>query len=156
MKVAARAPLALLLVAGLSRAATTGGRFGFGVTNIGSALPASLSVDWRATQASALELALGIDTQDDRNLLLFGGRYFRHVFIEERATFSTFLGGGLLTHQVTGESHSGYYLELGAGTRFYLPDLPNLGLGVHGSLGIQSAGSVRFLTGALFSAHYYF
>lgn len=160
MKVAARrALLTLFALAPLvASAKELAGHFGFGVANlgIGGGIPPSLSVDWHITPASAFEFDLGIDTDSASNLLLLGARYFRHVYIEENALFSAVAGGGLLSQQISGSSKSGYYLELGAGAKYFLPGTSNLGLGFVGSLGIRSAGTVRFMTQALFSVHYYF
>lgn len=184
MKVAARRSLIALLVfcvPQLASAVDLAGRFGFGVSNIGGSLapsieitestaatnvnvastgagslPTSLSLDWHVTNASAFEFDLGINTDGANNLLLMGTRYFRHVYLEDNAIFSAVLGGGLLSQQVSGESKSGYFLELGAGAKYFLPGAPNIGLGFLATLGVKSAGGVSFFTKALFSAHYYF
>ncbi len=136
------------------------GRVGFGITNIGPGLsaenPASLSVDWQLTNASSVELELGIDTDPDDSLMLVGGRYFRNVFIEDNTNFHVAMGGGLINQTVKGSENSGYYLEAGAGAKYFPPSSPNLGLGFLGLLGIRSASEVRFLTQGIFSAHYYF
>lgn len=160
-----------------SEAKELAGRFGFGVANIGGSLPPavsadestlkvagsgagslppSISVDWHPTNASELEFDLGIDTDSSTNFLLLGTRYFRHIFVEENALFSALLGGGILSQEVNGTSKSGYYLELGAGAKYFLPGAPNLAIGFIAALGVKSAGGVRFMTQGLFSIHYYF
>ncbi len=165
------------LVSGPVVAKDLAGRVGIGVANIGGSLPPtatvsgstlsiasagagslpkSPSLDWHPTNASAFEFDLGIDTDSVNNFLLLGTRYFRHVFLEENALFSALLGGGLLSQQINGASKSGYFVELGVGGKFFLPGAPNIGIGFIGALAVKSAGSVRFMTQALFSAHYYF
>lgn len=184
MKVAARTRLkhiaAICFLSAFTVSASAkelAGRFGFGIANIGGSLPPavtadtsslkvassgagslppSLSVDWHPTNASAFEFDLGIDTDSSTNFFLMGTRYFRHIFIEENAFFSAVLGGGLLSQQVNGSSKSGYYLELGAGAKYFPPGTPNFGIGFLAALGVKSAGGVRFMTQGLFSAHYYF
>src|SRR5262249_17440234 len=134
-----------------SNAKELAGHVGYGVSKIGlGGLPPSLSVDWRAPGGSALEFGFGIDSDSPNNLLLLGTRYFRHVFIEDNAFFSAVLGGGLLSQQINGSSKSGYFLELGAGAKFFPAGAPNLGIGFIGTLGVRSAGGVRFMTQGLF------
>ncbi|MBS1985085.1 MAG: hypothetical protein JST16_13025 [Bdellovibrionales bacterium] len=166
MKVAARTHFFSALVAGLlalsfaphnSSAKDLSGRFGIGVANINDpGLPPALSLDWHVSPSSAFEFNMAIDTDSTNNNFSLGSRYWRHIFIEENAFFSAVLGGGLLSQQVDGSSKSGYYLECGAGSKFFLPGLPNLAGGFVGTIGVRSAGAVRFLTQALFSIHYYF
>ncbi len=84
-----------------------------------------------------------------------GGRFERNLYIEENQQFFLYLGAGFMTQQVT-TSSSGYILESGMGSRFFLPGLPNFGLNLCGGLKLTSAGGVEIKTDFRAGMNYYF
>jgi len=147
---------ALIFASASLQAKELAGRFGFGIQNLGPGMTPSLSVDWQLSPASATEFLLALDSGDDSSFFDIGARFSRNLFVEELQQFYLFVGAGLSSHQVDGQGQSGNLLEGGAGSRFFLADLPNLGLSFGGGFQLVSREGVRFGSRVFVGAHYYF
>lgn len=133
------------------------GRFGLGSSEIGSGTASpSFSLDWQMDRSSAAQLNLGLDTGASQDSFLLGARYYRNLFIENPLQFSIFLGAGLVSKQVADASASGYLLEAGTQAKFFLPQLPNLGISLANAFRMESPGGVRIRSVFFASFHYYF
>ena len=155
--------LAILVVLGLiasrpvhAAAKTLPGRLGFGFTNLGTGLTPALSLDWISAVASSLDFQIGLDTQQNQNLMILGTRYFRNLFLEDNMNYGLYVGGGLISQQVAGAGQSGYYVETGAGAKFFLGGLPNLGFHAGSGLRVESTNQMRLRTNLFVGMHYYF
>lgn len=161
MRLAARSLRTLFIITSLSAAPLwaakdLSNRFGIGAANIGPDQTPSLSLDWQATRATALEFNLGVNTTTHDNLLILGLRYSRNLYIEENLFYFLYVGGGLVSQQVGGNNRSGAIVETGGGAKVFLAGLPNLGISMRGGFELRSAGGVSFQSAVHFGFHYYF
>jgi len=133
------------------------GRIGLGATNLGPGFESpALSVDWQLNEATAVEVNFALDNQDTNNVFLLSARYARNLFIENHLHFAIFIGGGILSKSHAGSNASGYTLDSGVSAKFFLPNLPNLGLNLGSGFRIASPGALRIRTVAFAGFHYYF
>jgi hypothetical protein len=116
----------------------------------------TLSFDWQATQATAFEFDLGIDTQASNSSLGLGLRYYRNLYVEDNVFYHLYLGGGLISLTSSGDNAAGYLLEAGVGTKFFLQGMPNLSLDAGAGFRLESPNAVRFRTSFFGGFHYYF
>lgn len=131
-------------------------RFGIGASNIGPGRTPTLSLDWQASRATAFEFNLGVNTTATDNELMLGLRFSRNLYIEENQFYFLYVGGGLVSQQISGSNRSGYLFETGGGAKAFLSGLPNLGLSLRGGFELKSAGGVSFQSVVHFGFHYYF
>lgn len=152
------ASLAIFTCAAQSPAKVQTNHWGIGVTNVGPNFGSpQISTEWQMGRASALELLVGIDTIQNSNSLSLGGRFNRHLFIEESLDYNAYLGGGLISStDSSGGAASGYYFETGAMANIYLSGLPNLGIQLGSGLRLESPGGSRIRTVFFSGFHYYF
>ena len=132
------------------------GRLGVGVSNIGAKTTEAFSIDWQLTQASGVEANLGLATQSESGGWELGIRASRNLFVEDNMLFSLFVGGAVLQQKVGGVSSTGYLIETGLGSIFFLEGLPNLGFGFRGSFQMIDVGSLTLQVAPIFGMHYYF
>lgn len=133
------------------------GRLGVGLSNIGSRSTEAFSIDWQSTRATSFEINLGLDTQKNEGGWELGFRASRNLFIEDNLLFSIFVGASLLQQKTTtGTANTGYMVETGLGSKFFLQGLPNLGLGFRGAFQLSDITSMRLAVVPVFSVHYYF
>lgn len=131
-------------------------RLGVGVSNFGPGSTPSLSVDWRITEATGFEATLAINTAAQQNLLDLGVRYWRNLYIEDHLDYALYVGSGLISQRVSGETESGFLLSGGVGSRFRFPSFPNLAFQYGGGVRLSTQGSTAFATEVFFGMHYYF
>ncbi len=149
--------LFFLSVVSFGAAKDLSGRFGLGATNIGpQGQTPTLSLDWHANRAAHFEGNLGMRSKSRNNLLIVGGRYSRNLYIEEQTLFFMYLGAGLLSEQIQGDSKSGYQLETGAGAKYFFSGLSNVGFSTRAGFLLKSLGGVSFQSVVNFGFHYYF
>lgn len=131
-------------------------RLGVGLSNIGSRSTEAFSLDWQLTQATGFELNLGLATRGSVGGWDIGFRASRNLFIEDNMLFALFVGGGLLQEKVAGASSTGYMIETGIGSKFFLEGLPNLGFSFKGSFQMIDVGDLTLQIAPIFGVHYYF
>jgi hypothetical protein len=133
------------------------GRVGFGATDVGAGYSTpALSAEWNFSQSTGMQVNFGIDTVNGANSLQISARYLRNLFIEDSLFYSLYVGAGLLTSTASSVSSSGYLVDTGMMARFFLPNLPNLGLEALTGFRLESPGSVRIRTTLGVGVRYYF
>jgi len=131
-------------------------RMGLGLTNIGSRSLEAASLDWQITNATAFELNFGLDTQSNSGGWQLGVRGSRNLYVEDNMLFSLFIGAALAQEKTSGASSTGYLVETGIGSKFFMPGLPNLGFGFRAAFQVEDIDDLTLKIAPIFSMHYYF
>ncbi len=134
-------------------------RWGFGANHIepSTDMTPVLSARYHFGESSSAEGFLGLDTDDTRDYMLWGVRYYRNLFLEDHMNFSLTLAGGLLSQLNTSNTAaSGYLVETGLNGEFFLAGLPNLGLQLNTSLRLESPRGARIRSVFSTGFFYYF
>ncbi|HVJ63970.1 MAG TPA: hypothetical protein VM901_01810 [Bdellovibrionota bacterium] len=152
----ARGLLAVAVLSLSAHAKDLSGRLGMGISNVGGSTTEAVSVDWQLTQATSFEANLGLSTKGDNGGWDLGFRASRNLFIEENMLFSLFVGGALVQEKENAISATGYMLEAGLGSKFFIEGLPNLGFGFRGAFQMIDVDGMKLQIAPIFSSHYYF
>lgn len=133
------------------------GRLGAGISNLGSSTLEAASIDWQPTRATGFEFNLGLNSSEADGGWSFGIRASRNLFIEEHMIFSLFVGGSVLQEKTSSTTTAtGYLVETGIGSKFFIQGLPNLGFGFRGALQIEDVTGFKLKIAPAMSVHYYF
>ena len=144
-----RIVLGLLIVslAGVCQAKELTNRLGVGYQNQFSIDLPGVAARYYPNPDLGVSAALGIDTQTDASKFGLLVKVFRIIFKEPNLNFYLGAGAGIISHQVSGTTDSGFELDGYCGVEFFLPGLPSLGFLVESGIGIASINSgVRFRT----------
>lgn len=139
----------LLLTSQAVLAKDLGSRLGVGYANqfgLDEDLP-SIALRYYPNSDYGIMGALGVDTK--KNNARFGAqaKIIKIVFKEDNLNFYTGAGAGLVSHEVSGSTDSGFDLSGFLGAEFFLPGLENLGFNFETGVGVTSVSSeVRFRT----------
>lgn len=122
-------------------------RLGIGYANNFSVDVPSLAAKYHLNQELALGAALGIDTKKDQSRFGAAARLERTIFVEDNLNFYGGASAGSVSHQVDGNTFSGFELAAFVGCEFFLPGLDSLGIMFEAGVGVTNDNEgTRFRT----------